>query len=70
MSFLGVYCKKMVFNLISRRKHSTNCTMLSFDVRLEWERCSCLLLIIAQHKFCLLKKKFVLPILKCFYRIT
>lgn len=47
-----------------------NCMMLSFDVRLEWERCSCLLLIIVQHKFYLLKKKFVLPILKCFYRIT
>lgn len=45
MSFLDVYCRKTVFNLITRRKHSKDYAVLSSDVRLGKVFMSCCLLL-------------------------
>lgn len=69
MSVLDVYCRKTVFNLITRRKHSKDYAVLRSDVRLGKVFLSCCLLLFYISSI-YSKKNFFLPTPKFFYQIT
>lgn len=53
MSLLDIYYEKRVFNLITKKKQSKDCMVLSCEVGPGWERCSYAGDYIVQHRFSL-----------------